>query len=105
MGKAKERRLCCGPQLEVQISPQSLCGENMVGWWIPPHPALPSDQGSCVCCIKQSAFAAACKVFACFMLYFRATIQQVPVGGWDRAVVSPKRALAVPEGRTAILSF
>jgi len=115
MGEDRTRRLgvgkgggsrgsAVGLKHGCRSSLKPLRGEH--GWVVDTlHPPLASDQGCCVCCLQHSAFAVGCRAFGCFTLYFRGTIQQVPVGGWDHAVVSPERALAVPQGRTAILSF
>lgn len=42
VGKGKERRLCCGPQLEVQIFPKASVGRTWLGGGYPrTHPCPP----------------------------------------------------------------
>lgn len=72
--KRREQRCCRGPQMWTQISPKAFAGGARLGGGYPcTHPPT-SYQGSCVCCIKHSAFAVACKVFGCFMLCFKGNI-------------------------------
>lgn len=83
VGKGRAWRLCCAPQMEVQMLPRACVEGAQLGEGTPaPTPA--SDQAPVsVCCIRSSALAAVGKAFGCFVLCVRGTIQQVPVRGLD----------------------
>lgn len=71
-----------------------------------PAPTPASHQGSCVCLLHQ-ALCLCCCVQSSWLLYalFQGNNSAGACWRLGLSCVSPKRVLAVPEGRTVILPF